>query len=884
MRATHFVTHSGIFLMLLLSRIVAGQGFQAIKLSKFQAGIEQHAFVAEINNDGFRDLIITKKINTDSAVAFIFLQTNPLDFSLTDTIKDLASDFLFFTDLNNNGQLDMIANVKDPDKIQLMAFLDYNAITGFQKSMLLQKDAISRFAFADINNDGLKDLLLIRSNATGSQFELFLQKPYLSFEWQSSYVDISNFMITSFNGDGFPDLILSDSSNNELHYLTNHNFEKWDTATTTFNKKLFDWQNADVNYDGKADIIIASNDPNSSEILALINKSGQYIEQKIEANSPTTTFVSAGDFTNDGLYDIVVTTDKTQILQLDSTGTLVRSIPIDSAKAVKIYGTGDIDDDGDLDFVGFRNSDDSVEVYLYMNQPSVQNHGPSYVPLQAPVTINEQTTFLWKRSIDDRTPSSGLTYDFYIWSEDQNQYIITSDFGLENTPRKGARNYSRHGYTLFDTLYQVNNLNEGKYFWGIAGVDNAFYSETNIKACGGPCSNKNFVSQCLEITRQDTMVCLYDTLDLAFGSDEDSVVWHSLGQGLLNAGNSIKFPVVGDDEVYAIAIPKFPCDDPENSCVKNYTLSITTNERKDYISEKFNVCQDSINVYKLNGDFEEITWYSSSGILSDSNTVQFSALADSLLFVKLKEIGASCYAYDTLTLQKLKKPEIDFLPDDNEACINKTIPIIVNIPDSLAPDINYSLTANGSPLDINNPEITLTAPVTIILSGVYAHCHSLSDTLTITPVNLPTITITGDKQIFPGQSAQLIASGATNYQWSPEIYLSTPNSASTLAQPPVSTVFQVKGWDIAGCEGQASYPVEVIPSVYIPELFTPNNDGNNDMLIVHGSNIKNLDFYLYDGNGRLVYHSSSPSEITTRGWDGTTNGSIGCTGHLHLAN
>ena len=57
--------------------------------------------------------------------------------------------------------------------------------------------------------------------------------------------------------------------------------------------------------------------------------------------------------------------------------------------------------------------------------------------------------------------------------------------------------------------------------------------------------------------------------------------------------------------------------------------------------------------------------------------------------------------------------------------------------------------------------------------------------------------------------------------------------------------------------------------IFVPNAFTPNNDGKNDIVYVHGPNIKNLKFYVYDQWGELLYTSLNLSN----GWDGTYKGS-----------
>jgi len=52
--------------------------------------------------------------------------------------------------------------------------------------------------------------------------------------------------------------------------------------------------------------------------------------------------------------------------------------------------------------------------------------------------------------------------------------------------------------------------------------------------------------------------------------------------------------------------------------------------------------------------------------------------------------------------------------------------------------------------------------------------------------------------------------------------------------------------------------------IYIPNAFTPNDDGKNDILYVRGEGIEDLEFYVYNQWGELVFQTNDQNE----GWDG----------------
>jgi gliding motility-associated-like protein len=122
--------------------------------------------------------------------------------------------------------------------------------------------------------------------------------------------------------------------------------------------------------------------------------------------------------------------------------------------------------------------------------------------------------------------------------------------------------------------------------------------------------------------------------------------------------------------------------------------------------------------------------------------------------------------------------------------------------------------------------------------------------------------------------------GATGYQVSfdnGQTYSPVSGLADTVsglqAGQTVSIVVEATG--IVPCQvsaasvtvtGLAISPTDDI--IYVPNVFTPNGDGTNDIAHVHGINIKSINFYIYDQWGELIFSSTS----TANGWDGTFKG------------
>ncbi len=115
--------------------------------------------------------------------------------------------------------------------------------------------------------------------------------------------------------------------------------------------------------------------------------------------------------------------------------------------------------------------------------------------------------------------------------------------------------------------------------------------------------------------------------------------------------------------------------------------------------------------------------------------------------------------------------------------------------------------------------------------------------------------------------------GGYSYVWSPETNLDCTVCPNPNANPQDDISYYLVVQDTMGCKFIANnrYDVEVLPvsSVDVPDVFTPNGDGDNDRIYVKGWGIKKLlEFSIYNRWGEKVYTSTDINE----GWDGTFNG------------
>jgi gliding motility-associated-like protein len=73
----------------------------------------------------------------------------------------------------------------------------------------------------------------------------------------------------------------------------------------------------------------------------------------------------------------------------------------------------------------------------------------------------------------------------------------------------------------------------------------------------------------------------------------------------------------------------------------------------------------------------------------------------------------------------------------------------------------------------------------------------------------------------------------------------------------------------AGCRDSVSMPVEIIPvfTLFIPNAFTPDGNGNNDYFTAKGIEINEFNMMIFNRWGELIFQSDD----IAKGWDGKAN-------------
>ena len=128
----------------------------------------------------------------------------------------------------------------------------------------------------------------------------------------------------------------------------------------------------------------------------------------------------------------------------------------------------------------------------------------------------------------------------------------------------------------------------------------------------------------------------------------------------------------------------------------------------------------------------------------------------------------------------------------------------------------------------------------------------------------------GTELAFNGNTTLTVIPSGDNYTY---VWEDGSTDPTRLVMPEEgSTTYTVTVTDTdTGCTGEASLTITVDPplcaddeSVFLPTAFSPNNDGQNDILFVRANGLQSVDLQVVDRWGKEVYRGKSESE----GWNG----------------
>lgn len=108
------------------------------------------------------------------------------------------------------------------------------------------------------------------------------------------------------------------------------------------------------------------------------------------------------------------------------------------------------------------------------------------------------------------------------------------------------------------------------------------------------------------------------------------------------------------------------------------------------------------------------------------------------------------------------------------------------------------------------------------------------------------------------------------YYWSPEESIDCPTCLQPNVSPEETTTYFLTMVDKNGCQAIDSVIVYVSGALFVPNTFTPNDNGLNDIFLAYGREIATFHMLIFDRWGQVIFESKDINQ----GWDGSYKGEI----------
>lgn len=328
-----------------------------------------------------------------------------------------------------------------------------------------------------------------------------------------------------------------------------------------------------------------------------------------------------------------------------------------------------------------------------------------------------------------------------------------------------------------------------------------------------------------------------------------------------------------------------------NGCIASTSTTVGLNDNMYLdlgLDQTICIGQDIVLKTSTNPETNLFTWTAIGGsitTLSNPLTKSPTATPINTTTYNLVAKWGVCERTDQITISILNKPIVN-AGLDTAICKVSTQNIVaqatlIGTATNLSGNVIYSWTPVAK---VETPDLPITIAKTdttqqfiLTVKDDYGCNFEVSDTVTVF-VQPPVPAFAGrDTIAMYNRPHQLMASGGMTYIWNPSSVLNNNTLQNPLATLIKDTRFIVTVKDIAGCAGYDTVFVKVYegPQFLVPNAFSPNADGRNDIFRPIPSGIKKIEYFrVFNRKGQLMFETRE----WLKGWDGTYQGKLQPTG------
>ncbi len=519
-------------------------------------------------------------------------------------------------------------------------------------------------------------------------------------------------------------------------------------------------------------------------------------------------------------------------------------------------------------------STDTV-IITKLNNPVLKLGADTSICLGDSVTISSGTYFSYQWSNGDKTPSIIIspvvktTYTLTVSSSDGCKAIDDKIIDVNPLPKANA---GKDSTICNGSKYSLSAIGGQFYQWNIGSfnqvvpinpVKTTTYTVTVLNNFN--CSNSDdiivtVVQLPIVIIDKDDTICKGETVSLSVNGN-GTYTW--------NTGQTSSFINVSPTitSTYSVSAKNYCGTAEDSTVIFVYPLPLANAGTDDTICEGQTVTLSAVGGIKY--------FWSTKQTVQTFNT---QSLINTTFTVTVTDDNG-CSALDEVQIFVHPQPN-PFSMDDVMICLNETntARLIINNHSEYHHNwydasVGGNLIFTGNSFTANN----ILTPITYYIESISEYgCIDINRTPASIKIGVqPQANFFSSRDsVYAKEQIQLTDQSINAAKWH---WFFGNNDEDTLSMNPI-IIFNDTGLfhvmlvveSIDHCKDTSAFQmikVKPISNIFIPSAFTPNNDGNNDILFVYGP-VENMHIWIYNQWGVLIFKSDSQSY----GWDGTYHG------------
>ncbi len=490
-----------------------------------------------------------------------------------------------------------------------------------------------------------------------------------------------------------------------------------------------------------------------------------------------------------------------------------------------------------------------------------------------PHTYADTGTYRVKLTVDptsscgDSAFSTVRVYPMLLPSFDLNGLCTTKPTQFNNTSTNdvGTFDYFKWDFGETALTHDTSNLQAPTWQYTTPGNYTVKFYMSTTKGCEKEISKViNIYDKPPFTATGDTLLCIKDPLQLhAESAMPGSYSWGPLYN---ITGENTPDPIVSPKMSFAYDVTFTDL----TGCVNTKRVNIDV---RDTIHVKTSadslICTgDPVDLVAYADGEYSFTWTNldTRQIISRTNTVTVTPVRTGAYYVQV-DLG-SCTSRDSVFFRTVDPPAA-FAGLDSTICYGDKVLLQASGGAFYSWAPPETLTSPRKASTVAWPKETTTYVVTVTDTLGCPKPVTAERTITVVP---PVPAFAGnDTIVMKGQPFQLNASGGVQYRWTPADGLNSTTVHNPVTNYNRDITYRVKVFTAEGCVGEDDISIRFMtgPDLYIPNAFTPNGDGVNDVFRPLPVGFTKMEYFrIYNRWGEEIYSSVQ----YLRGWDGKKNG------------